>query len=102
MYYMYIKHRKELYESNNLNHNIKINGNFHKRLWTGNTGILPIDDIIIKIAKYSYAHHIERLMYLGNYLLLCQIHPKHVYKMFMEWTIDAYDWVMVPNVFGMS
>ena len=41
-------------------------------------------------------------MYLGNFLLLCQINPKDVYKMFMEWTIDAYDWVMIPNVFGMS
>ena len=41
-------------------------------------------------------------MYLGNFMLLCQIHPHEVYRQFMEWTIDAYDWVMVPNVFGMS
>ena len=55
-----------------------------------------------KITKYSYAHHIERLMYLGNFLLLCQINPNQVYKLFMEWTIDAYEWVMVPNVYSMS
>jgi deoxyribodipyrimidine photolyase-related protein len=30
------------------------------------------------------------------------IDPKDVYEIFMEWTIDAYDWVMVPNVYGMS
>ncbi len=35
-------------------------------------------------------------------MLLCQIHPNHVYKWFMEWYIDSYDWVMVPNVYGMS
>jgi deoxyribodipyrimidine photolyase-related protein len=41
-------------------------------------------------------------MFLGSYLLLLGIDPKQVYKIFMEWTIDAYDWVMVPNIFGMS
>ena len=41
-------------------------------------------------------------MYLGNFMLLCFIKPNDVYKIFMEWTIDAYDWVMVPNVYGMS
>jgi deoxyribodipyrimidine photolyase-related protein len=35
-------------------------------------------------------------------MLLCFIDPKQVYKIFMEWTIDAYDWVMIPNIFGMS
>ena len=41
-------------------------------------------------------------MYLGNFLLLCLVDPDEVYRIFMEWTIDAYDWVMVPNVYGMS
>ena len=41
-------------------------------------------------------------MYLGNYLLLCMINPKEVYNIFMSWTIDAYEWVMLPNVIGMS
>ena len=56
----------------------------------------------MKINKFGYVHHIERLMFLGNFLLLCMINPIDVYKIFMEWTIDSYDWVMVPNVFGMS
>ena len=41
-------------------------------------------------------------MVLGNFLLLCEIDPQEVYRWFMEMFIDAYDWVMVPNVFGMS
>ena len=41
-------------------------------------------------------------MYLGNWLLINQVHPKEVHRIFMEWTIDAYDWVMVPNIMGMS
>ena len=71
-------------------------------MWNGNTDILPIDNIIKKINDYSYAHHIERLMYLGNFMLLCLIAPNDVYEIFMEWTIDAYEWVMIPNVYGMS
>jgi len=39
---------------------------------------------------------------VGNFMLLCEIHPQDVYRWFMEMFIDAYDWVMVPNVYGMS
>ena len=70
-----------MFESNQLKHNNKIN----ERWWTGTTDIKPIDSIIHKIINYAYAHHIERLMYLGNFMLLCNIHPKEVYNIFMEW-----------------
>jgi deoxyribodipyrimidine photolyase-related protein len=74
-----------------------------KKWWTGTTGIDPLDDIIQnKIVKYAYAHHIERLMYLGAFMMMLDITPKAVYQIFMEWTIDAYEWVMVPNIYGMS
>jgi len=70
--------------------------------YTGETGILPVDDTIKKLNRYAYAHHIERLMILGNFMTLCEIHPNQVYRWFMEMFIDSYDWVMVPNVYGMS
>jgi deoxyribodipyrimidine photolyase-related protein len=70
--------------------------------WTGNTGIPPIDSTIKKILQTGYCHHIERLMVLGNFMLLCEFDPDDVYRWFMEMFIDAYDWVMVPNVYGMS
>jgi len=73
-----------------------------KTFWTGDTGIAPIDSTIKKILKNGYAHHIERLMVLGNFMLLCEFDPDEVYKWFMEMFIDAYDWVMVPNVYGMT
>lgn len=66
------------------------------------TGIEPVDTIIKKVLKYGYAHHIERLMILGTFMLLCEIHPDYVYKWFMELFVDSYDWVMTPNVYGMS
>jgi deoxyribodipyrimidine photolyase-related protein len=73
-----------------------------KAFYTGSTGLPPIDSTIKKLLHSGYNHHIERLMVLGNFMLLCEIHPDHVYQWFMEMYIDAYDWVMVPNVYGMS
>lgn len=70
--------------------------------YTGTTGIEPVDITIHKLVKTGYNHHIERLMVLGNFMLLCEIKPDAVYQWFMEMYIDAYDWVMVPNVYGMS
>ena len=70
--------------------------------WNGTTGIEPIDSCIKKVLETGYAHHIERLMVLGNFMLLCEFDPDEVYRWFMELFIDAYDWVMVPNVYGMS
>ena len=70
--------------------------------YTATTGIGPVDTVIERIIDKGYAHHIERLMVLGNFMLLCEIAPPEVYRWFMEMFIDAYDWVMVPNVFGMS
>ncbi len=73
-----------------------------KSFWTGTTGIAPIDNTIKKVLATGYCHHIERLMVLGNFMLLCEFDPDEVYKWFMELFIDSYDWVMVPNVYGMS
>lgn len=88
--------------------NFKMTGNvlkhkykLSKRWYTG--GILkPIDIIIEKVKKYAYFHHIERLMVVGNILLLLQTHPDEVYKWFMIVSIDSYEWVMMSNIYGMS
>lgn len=70
--------------------------------YDGTTGIEPVDHVIRNVLDTAYCHHIERLMILGNFLLLCDVAPNAVYQWFMELFIDAYDWVMVPNVYGMS
>ena len=89
---------KELTQMNFFNHKNKLS----KHWYTGTLGLLPIDDIIKKTEKLAYAHHIERLMYIGNLMLLMQINPIYIYRWFMEVYLDAYDWVMLPNVHGMS
>ena len=70
--------------------------------WTGTTYVTPVDHSIHTALQTGYTHHIERLMVLGNFMLLSQIDPNEVYRWFMGMYVDAYDWVMVPNVYGMS
>ena len=50
----------------------------------------------------AWNHHIERLMVIANLMNLTEIHPGEAYRFFMSSYIDAYDWVMVPNVHGMG
>ena len=85
----------------------------HKNCWdaqrkmaptwfAGETGIPPLDEAMRKLEHHGWNHHIERLMVIANLQNLCEIHPAEVYRFFMSRYIDAYDWVMVPNVFGMG
>ena len=73
-----------------------------KKILDANSDIKILDDTIKKVYKTAYAHHIERLMILGNIFILLEIEPNEVYEYFMKNYIDAYDWVMVGNVYGMS
>lgn len=72
-----------------------------RSFWQGTTGIEPVDIVMQRVLQNGYCHHIERLMVLGNFMLLCEFHPDAVYRWFMELFVDAYDWVMVPNVYGL-
>ena len=97
---------KGVYESKGSFERTKNFWNFSRKIpksfYDGTTGIEPVDDAINKVNNSAYVHHIERLMILGNFMLLCEFDPDEVYRWFMELFIDAYDWVMVPNVYGMS
>ncbi len=70
--------------------------------YEGRTGIVPLDDVIHKTLRLGWAHHIERLMVVGNLMTLCEIEPDEAYRWFMEMFVDSSDWVMVPNVYGMA
>lgn len=95
---VYIKEGVYERKNNFFKHTRKIPHSF----WEGNTGITPIDTSIKKLLKTAYNHHIERLMLFGNFMLLCEFDPDEIYEWFMTLYIDAYDWVMVPNVYGMT
>lgn len=66
------------------------------------TGLPPVDDAIRKALQRGYNHHIERLMVLSNVMLLTGVAPSEVHRWFMEMYVDAHEWVMGPNVFGMG
>ncbi|MEM6910123.1 MAG: cryptochrome/photolyase family protein [Verrucomicrobiota bacterium] len=66
------------------------------------TGLPPLDEALERVERLGWTHHIERLMVLGNFMLLSQIHPQEVHRWFMERFVDSSDWVMGPNVYGMS
>jgi deoxyribodipyrimidine photolyase-related protein len=95
---VYVVKREVMLKSNFWEHKRTIPNSFYN----ASTGIEPLDDTLKKVYKNAYVHHIERLMILGNFFLLMRIDPKEVYKWFMEMFIDSYEWVMVPNVYGMS
>ncbi len=73
-----------------------------RAFYAATTGLPPVDCCILRLKETAWLHHIERLMVLGNIMALLEIHPDDCYRWFMETHIDAYDWVMVPNVYGMS
>ncbi|MCS6895437.1 MAG: cryptochrome/photolyase family protein [Bacteroidia bacterium] len=78
------------------------NSDFPAGWASAETGIAPVDMTLRRVFRWGYTHHIERLMVLGSFLFLHEVHPDRVYQFFMQSFIDAYDWVMVPNVYGMS
>lgn len=96
--FIYIYHGSEMKTMNRLNHKKKL----PKSWYNEGTKIRIVDDMIIKVKKYGYLHHIERLMIMGNIGLLLKIDPKELYEWFMICFIDSYEWVMIPNVYGMS
>ncbi|MDC0060096.1 cryptochrome/photolyase family protein [Pelagibacteraceae bacterium] len=95
---IYQNYDNKLENTNFFNHQRKLTDDWYN----GTTGIEPIDDAIKDVNKYGYAHHIIRLMHLSNVMTLSQLHPKEIYKWFMEMFVDSSDWVMSPNVFGMG
>jgi deoxyribodipyrimidine photolyase-related protein len=106
---IYMFKYKELRNKNHFNHKRK----FNKQLWYYNnsnnsnnsntsTQFEFIDDLIKKTIKYGYLHHIERLMYIGNYAIINKIDPKDVFEWFQSMNIDSYHVFMYPNVYGMS
>jgi deoxyribodipyrimidine photolyase-related protein len=74
-----------------------------KEWYSGTTGLIVIDKEIEKAIEFGYAHHIIRLMVFLNFMIINEITPEDIYKWFMEViSIDAYDWVMVSNIYSMG
>ncbi len=70
--------------------------------WTGETDMRCLADCIRSTRDNAHAHHIQRLMVLGNFALLAGVDPKAVQDWFLVVYADAYDWVELPNVAAMA
>ncbi|MFN7400288.1 MAG: cryptochrome/photolyase family protein [Sandaracinobacter sp.] len=70
--------------------------------WRGASGMRCFDAAFEQTRDLAYAHHIQRLMVLGNFALLVGVDPFELHEWFLLVYADAYEWVEAPNVIGMS
>lgn len=73
-----------------------------KWFWTGQTQMNCLKDSIGQTMDHGYAHHIQRLMVIGNFALLAGLVPQQVEDWFLAVYVDAVEWVELPNVAGMA
>ncbi len=73
-----------------------------KFFWTGDTPMRCLAESVGQTRREAYAHHIQRLMVLGNFALIAGISPQAVSDWFLVVYFDAFEWVELPNVIGMS
>ncbi len=69
--------------------------------WDGETKMNCLKQCITETKQNAYAHHIQRLMVIGNFCLITGMSPNEVNEWFMIVYADAYEWVELPNVTGM-
>ena len=70
--------------------------------WTGKTQMRCLAESIGQSLEHAYAHHIQRLMVIGNFALLAGLDPAEVHCWYLGIYIDAFEWVELPNTVGMS
>ena len=70
--------------------------------WRGDSGMACFDAAFAQTRDLAYAHHIQRLMVLGNFALVAGVDPHELHRWFLVVYADAYEWVEAPNVIGMS
>ena len=70
--------------------------------WTGKTGMRCLADAVGNSLQYAHAHHIQRLMVIGNFALLAGLDPQALHRWYLGVYIDAFEWVELPNTLGMS
>jgi len=70
--------------------------------WSGATGMHCLSQAIAQTKEEAYAHHIQRLMVTGNFAMLAGVSPHEVHEWYLSVYADAYEWVELPNVIGMS
>lgn len=94
----YWSNMPSLQAENYFNHQLAVPSWF----WDGKTRMNCLKYTISQSLENAYAHHIQRLMVVGNFSLLVGIHPKSLHEWYLGIYIDAFEWVEMPNTLGMS
>ncbi|MEY3899092.1 MAG: hypothetical protein RI962_247, partial [Pseudomonadota bacterium] len=87
-----------LKEANHFGHQRTLPGWF----WTGQTQMACMRDSLKQTLALGYAHHIQRLMVIGNFATLAELSPQQVADWFLAIYVDAIEWVELPNTAGMA
>ena len=96
--HVYRRRMPDLREMNVLEHDADL----PELYWTGDTRMHCLSTCVDQVRRTGYAHHIQRLMVLGTFGLIAGVRPQALLDWFTASFVDALDWVMVPNVIGMS
>lgn len=95
---VYLRTMPAYAHSNELSHHEKL-PNFY---WDAQTKMNCLSTVVGEVLDHGYSHHIQRLMVLGNFANLAGVNPQEVSDWFNQMYVDAYDWVVLPNVLGMA
>ena len=98
MYWQYLRFGSSLLEENDWAAKRPLPEFF----WSGDTDMNCLQHVIHRAVNSGYIHHIERLMVLCNFAVLARLAPAEVNNWFLAAFVDAYEWVMLPNVLGMG
>ncbi len=98
IYWQYWRYMPDLEEANFWAAKRSVPGFF----WDAATRMNCLRHAFERVEQTGYLHHIERLMLISNFSQLAGLDPAQVNEWFLSAFVDAYDWVMAPNVFGMG
>jgi len=70
--------------------------------WTGDTSLHCLQVALRQTLDLGYAHHIQRLMVIGNFALLAGLDVREVCDWYLAVYVDAFEWVELPNTLGMA
>jgi deoxyribodipyrimidine photolyase-related protein len=85
-------------ESNRLEADLPLPGVY----WTGQTRMSCMAEAVVPVIHHGLNHHIQRLMVTGNFGLLAGVRPQALNEWYWLAYIDAWHWVVTPNVIGMA
>ena len=96
MYHFFYAYKDTIYSKNFLEHRKKLPDYFWKNARDSDMNCLSTT--LQQVQTENMSHHIQRLMIIGNYSLLTNRDPHELNRWFFEYYVDAFEWVVTPNV----